>query len=410
MQETKKRWGNYDLQVPEHVPDDLVQSFRFFDEPGMEKCPFDTILKLRQGKRIFWNVGEKQFGGSWVVTRAEDARYVMSHPELFSSQGSAAFAQLIGEDWKMIPIELDPPVHTKFRQFLNQFFSPSAVQKLSGDIANHCVSLVEGIKPKGECEFIGEFAFKFPNGVFARLLGLSAETRDTVTDWVGVIMHTPDFAEKAGSVKILRDFVVDLVTRLRAHPTQDLSSTIANAELDGRTVTFDEAVGMLYLLFVGAFDTVGSTLGFLFRFLAENPSYQDDLRANPQKIGKAVDELLRRFSVVTARRVCTQDVEIAGVKMKKGDWIMAPGSLASMDPTEFPSPDTVDFDRKNKRHFAFQSGPHFCLGAHLAKRELEVALYEWLTRVPAWHVKPGAPVLARGGVFGLDHLELQWNA
>ena len=89
---------------------------------------------------------------------------------------------------------------------------------------------------------------------------------------------------------------------------------------------------------------------------------------------------------------------------------MAPGSLASMDPTEFPSPDTVDFDRKNKRHVAFQSGPHFCLGAHLAKRELEVALYEWLTRVPAWHVKLGAPVLARGGVFGLDHLELQWNA
>jgi cytochrome P450 len=169
-------------------------------------------------------------------------------------------------------------------------------------------------------------------------------------------------------------------------------------------------IGALFLFFVGGLDTVASSLGFIFEHLATHPEQQQWLRENPAEIPHAVEELLRRFSVVTVYRQATADVELDGVLVKQGDWISLTQSLGSLDPREFDNPMEVDFQRKQVRHFAFSFGPHFCIGSHLARREMAVALQQWLTRIPPFRVKEGSTTVRHaGGVYGIEHLELAWD-
>ncbi len=120
--------------------------------------------------------------------------------------------------------------------------------------------------------------------------------------------------------------------------------------------------------------------------------------------------MVRRFSVVTSRRQCKEDVVLSGVQMKKGDWVKVNYALAGLDPEAFENPYEVNFERKNVRHFGFSFGPHFCLGSHLGRREMAIALQEWLARVPQWRLKPGAKLdVHGGGVFGIEHMELEWD-
>lgn len=410
MEEASRHWPGQKVGIPAHVPDHLVKAFDFAGAPGMERCPFRTTHALHGDKRIFWNPDDRRFGGSWVPTRAEDFRFILSHPELFSSKGESGFSQLVGESWDMIPLELDPPEHTKFRRLLNPLLSPPAVAKMAAGVADRCIALIEAVREKGGCEFMAAFGRPFPIGVFMQLMGLPEDLYETFLHWEFELIHAPDIQRKAVAAMAIREFLADLAAKRRAAPTGDLTSFVVTAKVDGRPFTDDEVMGTLYLLFVGGLDTVASSLGFFFRHLAEHPDQQDYLRANPDRIEKAVEELLRRFSVVTAARMCTQDTEVAGVQMKRGDWITINGSLASLDPEEFADPLEVDFDRRNNRHFGFQYGPHFCLGSHLARRELVIALAEWLARVPTWRLRPGAPIVVHGGLFGVEHMELEWNA
>lgn len=405
-----KRWTSGETRVvPDHVPQHLINSFNFFSEPGMESCPFETIAKIRDARPIFWNVGDQQFGGSWIITRAEEARYVGMHPELFSSRNSAALSQLAGDTWDLIPLELDPPDHTLFRRLLAPKFSVPAIDDLTPAMTARCVRLVDAIRDRSGCEFMTEFGYLFPNGIFTELLGIEDELCPTITGWIEKIMHAGNLDEKSSNARTLRDFIATIIADRQANRGDDLASFIVHAQVDGRALHYDEIMGALYLLFVGAYDTVGATLGFFFRHLAQHPEQQQFLRAHPGQIEKAVEELLRLYSVVSTRRVCARDVEIAGVQMKKGDWVITPLTLASTDPKEFACPHDADFNRTNDRHFAFQVGPHFCMGAHLARRELKIALTEWLARIPLWRLKPGAPPQTHGGVFGVKRLDLIWN-
>jgi cytochrome P450 len=397
--------------VPEHIPADLVKPFSFFTDPAMSKCPFAATSRLHDRGRIFWNSSDPQFGGSWILTRAEDFRFVLNSPDLFTNKGEAGFSQLVGEAWDLIPLELDPPQHTKFRQLLNPLLSPGAVGKMTPGVTSRAVELIEALRGQGGCEFMSAFGRPFPVSIFMQLMGLPLDQTDTFLKWEWQLLHDPNMQTKVGAAIAIRDYLQSLADERRAHPVGDLTSFVVTAEIDGRKLSDDEVMGTLYLLFVGGLDTVASSLGFFFRHLAEHPDQQARLRANPALIERSIEELLRRFSVVTVHRQCKVDVELGGVLMKAGDWISIVDSLGSLDPEEFANPMEVDLDRRNIRHFGFSFGPHFCLGSHLARRELLIAMREWLARIPPWRLKPGAPIEVHGGgVFGVEHLELEWDA
>ncbi len=392
------------LQLPGHVSPDQVRAFDFSADPEMARCPFAAIARLSGESGAFWNPTLQRLGGGgmWVLTSAEDTRFVLNRPDLFSSKGGAGFSALVGESWDLIPLELDPPAHTQFRQLLNPLLSPGAVGRMTPGVTSRAIELIEAVRGEGGCEFMAAFGRPFPVSIFMQLMGLPAEKTETFLDWEFDLLHAREIPTKIAAATAIRDYLLQLAAERRAAPVDDLTSFVVNAELDGRRLTDDEVMGILYLLFVGGLDTVASSLGFFFRHLAENPEQQRLLRANPAMIPRAVEELLRRFSVVTVHRRCNTDVDVG---------VAVVCALGSLDPAAFDKPLDVVLDRKDNRHFGFSYGPHFCLGSHLARRELVVALGEWLARVPTWRLKSGAPLEVHGGgVFGVEHLELEWDA
>lgn len=395
-------------KVPDHVPAERVKEFDFFGNPEMRQCPYATISKLH-GDGAFFNPTSYRPEGSWVVTSAADIRFILTHPQYFSNKGESGFSQLMGEDWDLIPLEQDPPVHTKFRQMLNPHFSPGAVVRMGPGITHRAVELIESFKDRGGCEFMDAFGRPFPVSIFMQFMGLPEAQTDQFLEWENMLLHDPDLNTKIKGATLIRDYLLGLAAERRAEPTGDLTSFIVQAEIDGRKLTDIEIQGILYLMFVGGLDTVASSLGFFFQHLAQDQEQQAYLRAHPEAIPAAVEEMLRRFSVVTSHRQCLQDIRVGDIDMKTGDWVTIVHGLGSLDAEEFGCPMDIQLDRKNVRHLAFSFGPHFCLGNHLARRELQTALKEWLDRIPQWRIKPGSAVEVHGGVvFGIDRLELEW--
>ena len=410
MSQLPKYWESTGY-IPDHIPPELIKPFNFAGEPGMSECPFATTSRLHGKERIFWNPNNPQFGGSWVPTRAEDIRFILNSPDLFTVKDQAGFAAMLGESWYMTPLEVDAPQHAKFRSLLGPLLSPKVVANLTPGVTAKAVDLIEAVRNNGECEFMTAFGRVFPVSVFMQLMGLPAEDTDLLLAFESDLLHAPEIERKVKAAGLIRDYLRDLAAKRRAEPKEDITSFVVAAKIDNRPLTSDEIMGILYLLFVAGLDTVASSLGFYFRHLALHPEIQQALRDEPGKIERSVDEFVRRFSVVTAHRQCKVDVEIAGVRMKAGDWVTINGALASLDPSEFPDPLDLKLKRKPIGHMGFSSGPHFCMGANLARRELIIALREWLTRVPMWRLKPSAPLEVHGGVvYGVERLHIEWNS
>lgn len=397
-------------KVPDHVPSDLVHRFDF--RTGLGACPHAEVAKLHEGPRIFYSpVGHQDRGaagaGTWVPTKAEDIRYVLQHPELFSSAQPRSHA--MGETWKLIPLELDPPDHDKYRGQLNPLFSPKRLKELEGKIRNWAVELIDLIAPKGKCDFIAEFAELYPVGIFLDLLNLPRSDLPQFRDWAYSIVH--DRAGRGAAMQKVKNFLNGVIEERRATPGYgDLVTAVTQMKVDGRPLTDEETMGIVFLLFIGGLDTVTSSLGFHFRYLAENRDDQNQLRSDHSLIPDAVEELFRAFPVVTTSRVATQDTELAGVHIKLGDTVTTSTLLSTRDPDEFPEPNKVDLARTPNRHNAFAFGVHRCLGSHLARREIVIALEEALRRLPPFRIKAGTEIeTVGGGVISMKSLPLEWQ-
>jgi cytochrome P450 len=160
---------------------------------------------------------------------------------------------------------------------------------------------------------------------------------------------------------------------------------------DGRNLTDDELVGFCFNLFIGGLDTVSTNMGMQMRHLAETPEHQALLRANPELIPDAVNELMRAYAAVSMIRTCVKEAVVCGVTIRPGDKVLLPTYLAGRDPEAFDRPDEVILDRK-PRHVSFGYGPHLCIGMHLARRELRIALEEFLGNIPDFWIEPGAEI------------------
>jgi cytochrome P450 len=399
-------------QCPFHVAPEQVLDFNLNDAPGVHHDPYDTISELRRtAPRIFYttrNSSGKQ-PGSWFLTNAEDIRHVLRNAALFSSQGNAGFSKLLGEQWDLVPLELDGARHGEVRHWANPLFSSAAVKKMEPAIRATCTSRIAEFSNAGGCEFVNQFGRPYPVTVVLQLMGLSVDALPLFLQWEDELLHSRDMTVKIAAARSIKDFLLAEIEDRRAHPRDDLFSQAVRAQIKGEPLSDNEVLGFCYLMFVGGLDTVASSLGFHFKYLAEHPELQQRLRDDPAMIPQAVEELLRRFAVVTMHRRATADTEIAGTQIKAGDWITLATPMAAMDDTAYPAPGVVDFDRANKSHVTLAFGPHTCMGMHLARLELIVALQEWTTRLPVFRIKPDSEVrMHAGAVFGVDELHLAW--
>lgn len=345
--------------------------------------------------------------GFWLVRNAADIRAAFQQPHLFSSNTHAADASL-GRPG--IPINIDPPDHTAYRRPLAALFSPSIVTKLRAHIETSARQLLDEFVPDGSCEFVTAFGRSLPADTYVGLLGGEPSDTPRFVGWTEEILHNPTIEGRRTANREAVVYLTEIVKDRIEQPRDDVLSSIVGLTIGDRPITLDEAIRTSYLLMLAGLDTVTASLTFAMWFLAESPEHQKLLATQPEVIPAAVDELLRRASVANAIRTCVADVEFAGVSMRAGDVVILPPVMASRDPEEFEDPTVVDFERSNaNRHFAFGAGPHRCLGVHLAKEQMRVALTEWHQRIPSYGTSEGfQPAAYWDTIIGLQSLELSW--
>ncbi len=403
-------------KIPAHVPPELVKFWDFHTPPGLHETrggnPWREIAKLHEGaQKIFYMPADPRSAfsvGAWVPLKAEDIRRVLQDAETFSGKSISGFSRIIGESWDMLPLEVDPPAHTAYRALLNPLFAPKKMAAMEEDIRASAVNLINDFAGETRVEFMEAFGRPFPVQIFMRLMGLPLEETAQFLQWENDILHVNDMAVRKNAMKSVARYLQELADARRKKPVDDIVSFIVSAQVEGRKLNDQEVLGMCFLLFVGGLDTVASSLGWHFRFLASNSDAQNALRGDPALIPNAVEEFLRAYSVVHMSRKATRDVELAGAPIKAGDRIVCATMIADLDPSEWSDPEEVQIQRDVRHHMAFSSGVHRCLGSHLARRELVIAQQEFAKRIPSYRLAE-PPLVYGGTVFGVKELMLRWD-
>lgn len=398
-----------DASIPDHVPPALYWDHDIDEFAAELDDPFVGVSRLFDGPEIVWARGASRGMPGWVPARFALIEEVFLDADRFMSGDSNDAAQLLGVAWRLNPLEIDPPAHRAYRQILQPWFLPSAINKMDAKVRQIARDLIADFEHRDGCEFIGQFAELFPSYIFLELMGLPLSKLSQFLAWENAFMRAPTIEERVGAARAIKDYLEEYVEQRRSDPRDDLVTAILNAEIDGRPLDQGEIMGMCMVLYLGGLDTVMSSLGWYFRYLAAHPELQERLRANPDEIPGAVDDFLRAFGVTGTRRTATRDTELGGVTIKKGDWVLVPTYLASRDPALYADPHVVDPARK-ARHLTLATGVHNCLGIHLAKREIKIVLEEWLSRFANIRVPEGENAQWHTqGVWGVHHLPLTWD-
>jgi len=397
-------------QAPSHVPAGLVRAFDFNYRGPIAEL-FSRFDALRDEGRALWldvplpSADLKPVRGAWLFTRASDIRAALQNTELFSSapgEGPTVMPP-------MIPIFLDPPEHTRYRRLLTPLFSPAVIKQMEPAIRARVERMVDALAARGSCEFVSDFAVEFPTRVFTSWIGLPEAETPRFVQLNSVLIHSTSDQERAVASMSAIQVLTDLIKERSAQPRDDLMSRIIALDFDGRALAHDELLRIAMLLFLAGLDTVAAALSFSFWHLAQTPADRRALARKAVPTSEAVEELLRRHTFVNLPRRAARDAEFAGVSLRKGDMVILSLPLASRDPSEFERPTEVQLDRPSNRHFAFGLGPHRCLGSHLARLELQVALDTWHRRIPDYRLDGEVSCYA-GTVMGITHLPLRWQA
>ena len=351
-----------------------------------------------------------------ILSRYEDVVWALRHPEIFSSEMDMQV--LLGTQRPMIPQQIDPPAQTRYRKILDLRFSRPRVQELEADIRRHAKELIDAIIDRGECEFDSAFAIPLPCAAFLTLMGLPQEELDLFLELKNGIIRPPvapmdmeaatNYRMKTG--QRIYDYFEKLIDERTASPREDMVTYLTQVEMEGRKLTRNEVLDICYLFLLGGLDTVTATLGCSIAYLASNPEQRRKIVARPELIPGAVEELLRWESPVSiVPRVVKQTVTVGDVELREGSLVNLLVGAANVDDAEFAGGQTVDFERERNRHVAFGAGPHRCLGSHLARMELRLALEEWHRRIPDYAVPEGTELLFSPGIREVAHLPLTFT-
>lgn len=388
--------------IPSHVTQDRVFDFDLYNGPAQTDDLHGWIASIvDEAPPIFYT---PRNGGHWVFAGHNALFDATRDTNTFSSHKMAIPAQDL--ETQQIPISLDPPEHGVYRQLLNRAFSPKAIGNLETNIRSLAISLIDKIKDNKQCEFIADISEPLPVMIFMDMMGIPLdrlrEFRTWVTDMLG---HPERRIEAQANVDAV---MVDLIKQRQSNPKDDLISLILTGEVHGRNPTMDEMRAFCMLLVIAGLDTVVNGMAFGMNHLAKDRETQAQLRTNPSLIPEALEELLRRYTFTSPGRIVTKDVEYKGVELRKGERVLLLLAAGDLDPKVFTNPKTFDLNRQNKTHIAFNTGPHRCIGSHLARLELRIVYEEWFKRIPEFRLN--GPVHFHGGqVFGIDALPLAWD-
>jgi cytochrome P450 len=352
-------------------------------------------------------------GGSVLLNTRALVEEVLKQPQLFSSEDLVEQ----GNTLPLVPLNVDPPDHVRYRKLLDPLFAPRRIDVLEDDIAARVNHFLDTFVERGTCDFTAEFAELFPSSVFLGMMGLPWEELDTLVALRDGILRpgTREMQPEERSA-IQRDtaqqvyhYFNGILDERTREPRDDILTHFTTAEADGERLTRDEMLAICFVLLTAGLDTVTDSLTCFFAYLAQHPEHRQAIAADPSIIPNAVEELLRwETPVPSGVRWAREDAEIGGVPVEAGHHVLVNLSAANLDPAEFDDPLEVRFDREVNRHLAFGGGVHRCLGSHLARRELRVALREWHRRIPEYSLAPGYRVTYKPPLRFVPDLHLSW--
>jgi cytochrome P450 len=358
--------------------------------------------RLREQGPLYFNSFAQ---GYWIFTRYDAVKDIYKNPEIFSSESITPWDP--EPIYRFVPTQIDPPKHIKYRRILNPWFSPRQMDAAEPMIRSICRRLVEETAPSGRCNFVKEFALRYPTEAFLGVIGVDLAHADRFLVWVedffrGFGGDVDSQQAMADALQSIRQYWVDALAERRSDPAPregDIASYLLNAEYDDdRPLTDEERLDMLTVLVLAGLDTTRAQLGYMFRHLAMHPEDRRRLVDEPELIPSAVEEVLRFYTMIFGDgRKVTRDLEFHGAELKKGDMVYGLVSAANRDPRVYERANEYVIDRKKNHHFGFASGPHRCLGLHLARREMQVAVEEWLRVIPDFWLATDSVIMERGG-------------
>jgi len=372
-------------------------------DPAVQNSPWDFYRQLHDTCPVF----PMPDIGAVMVTKYDDVRYVLTHPELFSSSGKSGKGSRAKEQlarryqailrergWGHVETlqRTDPPDHTAYRRLVAKAFLPRRIREMSSHIDDLCHELIDGFIEAGECEFHMDFAMPLPGTIIAEELGLDRNDIQRFNRWASAMLAmsmrplTEDQMLDAVETELeAQHHLAAEFERRRSDPQNDLISTLVHAHEDqpgAEPLTVAELQNLMHQLVTGGFETTTSALNHGMWLLTRRPDVQERVRADLTLVPAFVEEVLRFESPVAGLvRRATQDVEVNGSVIPEGAMVMARYQAANRDEEAFDHADEFDLDRDpNHQHLAFGAGPHFCVGAALARQELVSAFTVWLGR------------------------------
>jgi len=363
-----------------------------------EGFPHEYFAFLRREHPIAWHPEteksrEVRGPGFYAVTRYEDVVQVSKNPRTFSSWLGGTNIPDSTEDQlnqlRLIMLNMDPPQHVKFRKLVRSGFTPKRIQRLREDVRALARRIVEKAAHKGEADFVTDLACELPLQVIAELMGVPQADRHKVFDWSNQLIGfddpeyttSPEQGQMASAQ--MWAYANELAQDRMRNPGDDLVSKLMTGEVDGKGLTEMEFDSFFLLLAVAGNETTRNltTQGMLALF--EHPEQRERLQRDLSLIPSAVEEMLRWSpAVMYFRRTVTEDTELGGVPLRRGDKVCVYYPSANRDADVFDDPETFDVGRRPNPHLAFGIGEHFCLGSHLARMELQIIFEEILTRLP----------------------------
>jgi cytochrome P450 len=392
--------------VPGHVPPHLVVDYDTFAVDAADGDFAGAMVRLRESgvPALFWT---QRNGGHWVATGEGYVRRILEDAETFSSRAMRV-PKAANPQPPIIPLMLDPPEHHKYRRLIGPAMTPKKVQQLEAHARTLSIGLIEAIAPRGQCEFMAEFAQQMPIAIFMGMLDLPPEDRERIMGIVDRIIRPDQPETRMRGFEELANYTMTKVRERRAAPGDDLVSQLVAARVDGELLDDAALQGLMSVLLLAGLDTVAGMLGFIVRFLATSPDHRRQLREDPSLVGAATEEFLRRMAMVNLTREVDRDVQLDGVPLKKGDLVVVPTPLGNF-PRDGGDWLAVDFRRPRIAHTTFGAGPHFCLGAMLARTEIRIFLEEWLARIPNFAVPEDAALRVQVGAAAMiPSLPLTW--
>ena len=370
-------------------------------------------LPLAEDRGVGWktlrDAGPVVFmNGYYYLTRREDVLAALRNPKVFSS----TILQPPSDPLPVIPLAFDPPQHTRYRQILQPYFSPTALGKSRPVLQRHATEMIGAFAGQGKCEVMADFARLYPFQAFLDLYGLPLEDRDQLIAWKDAVVGDKEYltvAElQAGQTELL-EYLYKAIQQRRENPGSDMLSRVMTGPGDFTDI---ELLGMSHLLILAGLDTVTAIIGFCLFELARRPQLRAELRDNPRQIRVFIEEIIRlQPPAPVAPRIVTEFVNVGGMTLPPGSQVRLCMAVINRDGSDAWSTDDLVMDGKVHRHWGFGGGPHRCLGSHLARIELTVIVAEWLKQIPDFEAPADyvPEIKFPSKSFALKSLPLSWN-